>query len=332
LSFAQNREKKETSMNCIETRTGSCIRDWCQVLIIVATSFSILQTTNASPRLTQNPPQDPPPCPKFEILCDGLMSESPEETIKPICECGPGYWFTSLRKPELNPTTPIHTSWAGSQDFVGWQTSCERIAMNGSATANVSISGTSSFWHAGSKSVTQMSQYTGGWKETWTGTFPACARSILISAVGSGGLGISDSCAARLGCSASSNASAGGMATSRGRASATLSNLQIHGTVSYDHVTQLSKIDGNFGADVAYSNSTFNGTFSSNSSWTVNGQGSATGSMSFTVLPDRTYCALTNLPIAANWTGTVVATTAVTVDDNGSAAGSAGATLTLSVN
>ena len=53
--------------------------------------------------------------------------------------------------------------------------------------------------------------------------------------------------------------------------------------------------------------------------------------MSFTVLPDRTYCALTNLPIAANWTGTVVATTAVTVDDNGSAAGSAGATLTLSV-
>ena len=147
-----------------------------------------------------------------------------------------------------------------------------------------------------------------------------------------GGLGIAASCAARIGCSASSTATAAGMAMSRGRANASLSNLEIRGTVTYDSVTQLSKIDGNFGANIALTNASINGTISSHSSWTVNGQGSATGALSFAVLPDRTYCAMTNLPISANWSGTVVTTTAVTVDDNGTAAGSAGAILTLRVN
>ncbi len=119
---------------------------------------------------------------------------------------------------------------------------------------------------------------------------------------------------------------------SRGKAYASLSNLEIRGTVTYDNITHLSKIDGNFGADVALESSHVSGSISSQSSWTVNGQGSATGALTFVVLPDRTYCALTNLPIAANWAGTVVTTTAVTVDENGSASGSAEAALTLLIH
>ena len=122
-----------------------------------------------------------------------------------------------------------------------------------------------------------------------------------------------------------------GMAASRGNASADLSDLEVHGTVAYDHLTHSSKIEGNFGIGVEYSSPYIDGLISAETSWTVSGQGSATGALSFTVAPDRTYCALTNLPIMAYWSGTVVASVAVTVDENGTAAGSAAAAITLSV-
>lgn len=122
------------------------------------------------------------------------------------------------------------------------------------------------------------------------------------------------------------------MASSRGKASATLGDLEINGTVAYDHLERASKIEGNFGADVSFETPSLDGSLSSESSWTVAGQGSAAGSLTFTVAPDRTYCAFTNLPIMANWTGTVMVSAAVTVDENGSASGTAEAALTLSVH
>jgi hypothetical protein len=62
-----------------------------------------------------------------------------------------------------------------------------------------------------------------------------------------------------LGCSASSTATAAGVAMSRGKAYASLSDLEIRGTVTYDDVAHLSKIDGNFGADVALARSHVSG-------------------------------------------------------------------------
>lgn len=318
-------------MNRSENRKDSCISDWRQVLIIVAAMCGILQFANASPRTTDPPPEGPPPCPKIELGCDSL-SEEEGIFVEPLCQCGPGEWMRYSLKSELTPPQPIQNDWAGSENFVGWRISCYRNARDCTASAGVSISGASSFWHAGSKSQAHVASFLGGWRECWRGAFPACPRSVLLVAMGGGGLGIGDSCAARLGCSSSSTATAAGAATSRGKANASLSNLQIQGSVSYNNVTQLSTITGNFGANILFSNPHLNGTVSSNSSWTVSGQGSATGSMTFSVLPDRTYCAFTNLPIIANWTGTVVVTTAVSVDENGTASGSAAGILTLSVN
>lgn len=328
-------------MNRSETRNGSGLQvsglkfldlqDWRHTVLAVAASVAILQSASASPQLPAQPPEGPPPCPNIEQECDTL-SDKPGVQYSLACECGPGVWIRENQPPILNPPVPIRGGWAGSENFVGWRTSCEFGASNSSANASISISGSSSFWHAGSRTGTHLANFSGGWKEYWRGTSPACPRSVLLAAIGSGGLGIAASCAARIGCSASSTATAAGMAMSRGRANASLSNLEIRGTVTYDSVTQLSKIDGNFGANIALTNASINGTISSHSSWTVNGQGSATGALSFAVLSDRTYCAMTNLPISANWSGTVVTTTAVTVDDNGTAAGSAGAILTLRVN
>ena len=340
------RKEKEASMNRSENRNASGLQAsglqasglqvagmhaWRHAALAVAASCAILQSASASPRLTDHPPEGPPPCPNIEQLC-GDPDEKPEDPIQPICQCGPGEWVRVNRTPLMNPPAPMQGAWAGSENFVGWRTSYHIAASESSATACISISGSSSFWHAGSRTGTRLAQFIGGWRETWHGTFPACTRSVLLSAVGSGGLGIGDSCAARLGCSASSTATAAGVAMSRGKAYASLSNLEIRGTVTYDDVTHLSKIDGNFGADVALASSHVSGSISSQSSWTVNGQGSATGALTFVVLPDRTYCALTNLPIAANWAGTVVTTTAVTVDENGSASGSAEAALTLLIH
>ena len=304
------------------------VHAWRHAVLAVAASLAIFQSTGASPRLTDDPHKGPPPCPNIERLCDD-PNEKPVDPIQQLCQCGPGQWIRVNRAPLLNPTTPSHGAWAGSENFVGWNTSYHIGATESSATACISMNGTSYFWHAGSRSGSRIAQFTGGWKESWSGTLPSCARLVMLSAIGSGGLGIGDSCAARLGCSASSIATAAGVAMSRGRARASLSNLEIRGTVSYDNVTQLSKIDGNFGAQVALAGSHASGTISSQSSWTVNGQGAASGALTFVVMPDRTYCALTNLPITANWSGTVVTSTAVTVDENGSASGSAEAALAL---
>ncbi len=307
----------------------------CYLLLALSALVTIHTSANAMTRFDDQPPAGPPAgppaCPDIESLC-GDPPPKPGTLVEPLCHCGPGEWIRTDRTSFFNPAAPIHSSWVGSENFVGWRTSCDLVARDGTAAASIALSGTSSFWHAGSRTTNQLAQYSGGWAELWHGTYPACARSVLLAAVGSGGLGIGGSCAARMGCSAASSATAAGMATSRGNASTSLTNLEIRGTVAFDSVAQVSKIDGNFGANVAFRSGGVDGTLSSNASWTVHGQGSATGSMSFTVCPDRTYCALTNLPIAANWTGTVVVSTAVTVDENGTAAGSAGAALTLSIN
>ncbi len=298
-------------------------------LFVVASLVVAHQIASATP-LQRDDPDDIPFCPDLERLCEAPPPDG-GIFVEPLCECGPGGWIRQDRAPYLNPEIPIRRSWVGSEHFVGWRTMSDLRANERMASARLDIAGSSSFWHAGSRTETHLAQYGGGWIESWRGKFPACARSVLLAAVGTGGLGISGTCAARAGCSASMCCTGAGMAASRGNASADLSDLEVHGTVAYDHLTHSSKIEGNFGIGVEYSSPYIDGLISAETSWTVSGQGSATGALSFTVAPDRTYCALTNLPIMAYWSGTVVASVAVTVDENGTAAGSAAAAITLSV-
>jgi len=311
------------------------IRLGYRYLSLIAAAIIFQQLASGSPKLggddPTGPPPGPPPCPTIEFLCDGPPPK-PEDPLQQLCQCGPGQWIRVTKQPQLDPFPEIHSRWSGSDNFVAWQTSSDRVAHDGQASVNVTIAGTSRFWHAGSKSGSHVAQYSGGWTEQWQGTFPACARSVMLAAVGSGALTIGGSCAARLGCSAATTATASGGAMSRGNATATVTGLEIHGAVSFDELVRESKINGNFGADITLSSPGLSGRMSSNQSWTVKGEGSAAGSLSFTIAPDRTYCALTNLPIMATWNGIVAVSASVSVDENGSAAGSAGSTLLLQIN
>ena len=62
------------------------------------------------------------------------------------------------------------------------------------------------------------------------------------------------------------------------------------------------------------------GDISSEVSWTLHGVGAASGSASYVVRPDRTYCAYTNRPIVRRAYAAMSAAVAVTVDAGAAAA------------
>ncbi|MSQ90732.1 MAG: hypothetical protein EXS01_04970 [Phycisphaerales bacterium] len=274
----------------------------------------------------------PPPCPNIERLCDAPPPDGGDLIIEQECTCGPGEWFIRPTRPSLNPMLPIQGSSVTSEDWTTWRKEWSASATEGSVQAFVSVSGASSFGNAGSRTHTQVASYSSGWSELWRGKFPACPRTVMLAATGGGGLTIAAACAALQGCGASANATAAGTATSRGDASAMFSGLTIHGTVEFSGATHSTSIAGNFGGDVEFVAPTIEGSVSSESSWTTEGHGVATGGLSFTVSPDRVYCAITNLPIMARWTGVVTVATGVTVDDSGTAAGAAQATVSVTIN
>lgn len=288
-------------------------------------------TTTAAPMQGQQQDLSTPPCPNIERLCDSAPPEH-GDPVEELCQCGPGEWITTTRPPALNPSTPISQSLVTSDNSVTCRSRWTAVASQDSARVTVELSAWSNFWRAGSSVKSQMAQFSGGWTEAWRGTFPACARTVLLSANGGGALLIAATCSARYGCTASASATTDGMASSRGQASAVLSSPSIQGTVAFDSLTRSTLIEGNFGATIELLTPSIEGSFSSESSWEVVGTGSATGTLSFSVAPDRTYCAMTNLPIKARWNGTVAVALALTVDDNGSAAGVGEAALTLSVD
>lgn len=271
------------------------------------------------------------PCPPIEWLCDdptpgGDWGEGPN------CTCGPGKWIRTDRRPMIDPPAPQRSVTATSENWVNWRTLCTREATDGTAQITVELAGASTFWHAGSKARTESAQFSGGWRETWRGAFPPCPRMLLLAASGNGTLAITASCAARLGCTASAACSAAGVAMSRGNASASIEGQSLQGTVGYNALDHTSEISGNFGGSLDFWTGELEGSISRELRWKTKGQGSAAGTLSFTVLPDRTYCALTNLPVMASWTASLAATLTASVDENGTAAAATGAAISLKIH
>ncbi|MSR69108.1 MAG: hypothetical protein EXS17_02005 [Phycisphaerales bacterium] len=275
---------------------------------------------------------EPQPCPPIEWLCDEPNHDGGPFGEDPTCTCGPGEWIRADRAPALSPRAPQRSVTSTSENLVNWTTACTREASNGAAAVTIEISGSSTFWHSGTKARVHTANYAGGWRESWRGAFPACPRMLLLSASGFGTLGISAGCAARPGCTASVTCSAAGVATSRGDASASISGQSVQGSVGYNQSDLRTEISGNFGGSFDFWDAQLEGTISTERRWSVKGQGSASGSLSFTVVPDRFYCAFTNLPVMASWSASVVATATVSVDENGTAAAAAGAAIALAVH
>jgi len=163
------------------------------------------------------------------------------------------------------------------------------------------------------------------------GSLPACPRLCLLAATGGGSVSIGVSCSARQGCSSTAGGTCTGSASSRGEAKATLDSTAIHASAQFNSSERHTLIEGNIGLPLPITNASIEGSLSAEGSWQVKGNGSAVGILAFSVKPDRTYCALTNLPVNAQWSGAAAVAAAAAVDANGAASASASATLTLQI-
>ena len=291
-------------------------------------------------RAMENPPCEgsaSDPCPTmFERLC----SQDPAGNggmggIVQMCDCacGEGWWSRAPDTLWLSPTKPLtmaaRTESSNSTSWI-WQTSA--IAQPGHVEAEASISGFSTFWHAGSRTKRATARQSTVEREVWIGTGAPCPRLITIAATGGAMLELSLTCSASVGCAASGSATIAASCSSVGRASADIVDKTVHGTVGYSSYEHSVVIDGNFGLAVTDDSVGIDGKISKKVSWQLEGAGSVSGSAAYVVTPDRSYCAYTNRPIVFRSNGMAIATGGVSVDANGAASMSALALVSLAVH
>lgn len=298
------------------------------IALLVAVSELPCVPCDAAPR--KDEPTSPPPCPSIEWMCDEPPPPS-GDPLEQLCQCGPGEWMRLPRAPMMNPQFLDEVDGHSSEQFVVWRWWRCRSAEPTSAVVSLSRRGQSIFWHAGSQADTASANFSGGFRERWHGTLPACPRLCLLAAVGGGGVSVAVSCAARPGCSASAGGSCTGSASSRGNAKATMDSTAIYASAQYDSASNRITVSGNLGAPRVVSTASIEGTYSAEGSWHAQGTGSSVGVLTFSVKPDRTYCALTNLPVNAQWSGATAVALGISVDENGSASASATSSLSLSI-
>lgn len=261
---------------------------------------------------------DPPPCPFFMELPCGSSDPGGANGESPHCACGVGVWTRSLTEPQLQPPTPIATTERLTDGFVSWNSSLRAVAVETMALASTEVHGRSSFWAAGSHGRYALAHYRTSTREEWLGSLPACPRLLTLAATGGASLHISASTAARKGCSAFASAAAAGSCQSVGKASASLDDLTIAGSVGYSSASNSFEVTGNFGPLLSLLTDSVEGTLAAEVGWTANGSGSHSGSASVSVRPGRDYCAFTNRPYHATSSGQALAGGAGTVDNNGS--------------
>ncbi|MBM4101397.1 MAG: hypothetical protein FJ256_03935 [Phycisphaerae bacterium] len=271
-----------------------------------------------------------PPCPSLEWLCDKPQRET-EDPVGQLCQCGPGEWVRHPRSPIVNPSSVQETFGRINEQFVTWRWTRCRSAAPSEASATIALHGQSTFWHAGTRTDTAFANFAAGFNERWLGTLPACPRLCLLSASGGGSVTIGVSCSARQGCSSTAGGTCTGSASSRGKAKATLDSTAIQASAQFNSSESTTLIQGNVGVQLPFSTASIEGSLSAEGSWQVHGEGSAVGVLAFSVKPDRTYCALTNLPVNAQWSGAAAVAIAAGVDGNGAASASASASLTLAI-
>ena len=185
--------------------------------------------------------------------------------------------------------------------------------------------------HAGSLTRSATARFATTERERWVGTGVPCPRLVQVSAVGGGMLEVTLACSAQAGCGATASASIAGMCASRGDANAAIEGKTVDGNVAYRSLSHTTAFEGRLGTSVDDSSVGIDGKISEQKKWEVTGAGTASGSASYTVRPDRTYCAFTNRPITRTASGSAVAVGGGTVDWNGSIAFDAMAVIAMRV-
>lgn len=249
------------------------------------------------------------------------------------CECGTGFWTQEVATSSMKPAEPVDESEPDQRinsTRWSWRRTCE--AQPWFAEAAVLGTAVSEFWHAGSLTKSATARFATTERERWIGTGIPCPRLVQLSAVGGGMLEITLTCSAQAGCAATASASIAGMCASRGDANAAIDGKTVDGNVAYRSLTHVTAIEGKLGASVDDSSLGVDGQISEQRKWEVSGAGTASGSASYTVRPDRTYCAFTNRPISRTASGSAVAVGGGTVDWNGSIAFDAMAVVAMRVH
>ena len=276
----------------------------------------------------------PNPCPPYmEVLCGERQDPGGGAFPGLDCDCGPGGWIRMPASSSLlqEPSAPEESASGVAFNYTfNWTRTAQ--AQPTSASASVQFSGRSWFGNAGSLAKGAMASFSTVEREIWSGSLPACPRDVMLAAGGGAGLSIGVTTSADAGCSAGAASGASGSCSSRGNANADLDQRTIQGAAMFNSGSNSVAIDGNFGAVIDVLTPSIEGSFNADTSWEVHGTGSATGTASFAVRPDRTYCAFTNRAITRRCRGNVVVSGAGSVASNGSCAASASASVSMHVD
>ncbi len=255
-------------------------------------------------------PPSPPDCPYSEMPCDLLPShsgDSPEggpSAPAILCPCGPGAWVQGVASTQIDPPVPFEESKAsGLFDIYR-----NFRATPSSALAHVKGGGTSPCFFGcstGATSSTGRSSFSFAEAQYWEGLTPACPRAVSLAAMGTATQAVGVSTTASMGCSASASSSVAGSCSSLGNASAQFGH-SIIAQAQFNAASSTVKLSGNIGAMVSVESVSVQGSCSKLDAWETSGVGSATGTASFTVKPDRTYCAFTNKAFTKRASGSTV--------------------------
>lgn len=275
---------------------------------------------------SQGPQQDP--CLNVEALCGpqvGSQFVPPAPAL--MCPCGPGAWVRELPSTKIEPTVPVETI-EQEQLFVILR---KAKATPSSASALVNGIGNSSCvfgCSSGALSISERAAFSSSEREYWEGTLPPCPRMVTLAAMGSATQAVGVATTAHLGCSASASSTLAGACSSLGDASAQLSHSLL-AQAQFNSASTAVKVSGNIGAMISVESVSIQGSYSKLDSWEATGIGSATGTASFIVKPDRTYCAFTNKAVTKRAAGTVTVIGAAAVANGGSVAFNSASTIKL---
>jgi hypothetical protein len=258
-----------------------------------------------------------------------------------IC-CGPGRWEEAVLNSSTNPSgagTPYFNIVNGfgivtGHGFGRFQRSANAASGTGSAMSWGSGSDNwSLFSYTWSASSTASISWNYARVHRWSGTGPACARGVYLGASGGGSESIAVTCGANAYCTAAASASGSASCSSMGNASATMQMQSISLDAAYQSATDKVNISGNAGGQVAQNQGSVTGSYSAESSWTIQGTGSKAGSASYSVASGRTYrnnCTIDGYTI--NHAGSVAASGSASWGSPGSANWTASSQATLRVN
>jgi hypothetical protein len=289
---------------------------WLAVLTV-----ALAGATHGDANTSNDPP--PPPCPPLiELPCN-----SPEEgdgspaTPMVACQAGEGTWVQE-REHHGFPTPQVQSFETYTVGWTRWGRSMLARHEPNRVVVGAGLSGQSIFMGGGSQALAIAGSFSTVDADVWRGAPPPAPRLVQLAAEGFASMSISVTCAAIVGCSAGGAVSVSGMCSSLGNASADLPGRSLVAAAAYDAIIQRTRIEGRIGMPIPDSGPSFEGSISAEHSISVHGTGVASGSASYQVRPDRTYCAFTNRPVVRRAMGNATTSLSASVSAGHAAASS----------